>query len=188
MNEDVYKPKEKSRVQEINESILQSIDTVYRLRKIQHSLVDNKPCYAYVISLAKNHTHSLKEQTLSFYEYLKSFISFDEVLTTGNKCFKIASANFDVTYCIEAWRKHADTTAYIENGKVVIELIHRMSCEQAAYIFKKHSIDPFDLLNTLETLQKYNNPADKYCALAKMPILLKEVHTRGKKNGYSKGV
>ena len=42
MNEYVYKPKEKSRVQQINKSILQSIDTVYRLRKIQYTLVDNK--------------------------------------------------------------------------------------------------------------------------------------------------
>ena len=181
MNEYVYKPKEKSRVQQINESIMQNIDTVYRLRKIQHSLVDNKPCYAYVISLAKNHTHSLKEQTLSFYEYLKSILSSDETLITENKCFKIASANFDVTYCIEAWRKHADTTAYIENGEVVIELMHRMSCEQAAYIFKKHRIEPFELLNTLETLQKYKNPAERYVALAKMPILLKGIHTRGEK-------
>ena len=57
--------------------------------------------------------------------------------------------------------------------------MHRMSCEQAAYIFKKYRIEPFASLNTLETLQKYNNPADKYCALAKMPILLKELHTRG---------
>ena len=75
---------------------------------------------------------------------------------------------------------NADTTAYIENGEVVTEHIHRMSCEQAAYIFKKHSVDPFELLNTLETLQKYNNPADKYCALAKMPILLRAIE-EGKK-------
>ena len=180
MKEHVYKPKEKSRVQQINESILQSIDTVYRLRKIQHSLVDNKPCYAYVISLAQNHTHSLKEQTLSFYEYLKSIISFDEVLTTENKCFKIIAEGFEVTYCIEAWRKRANTTAYIENSEVVTEFIHRMSCEQAAYIFKKHRVEPFKLLNTLETLQKYDNPADKYCALAKMPILLHAID-EGKK-------
>jgi hypothetical protein len=175
MNEYVYKPKEKSRVQQINESILQSIDTVYRLRKIQYTLVDNKPRYAYVVSLAKNYTHSLKEQTLSFYEYLKSILSSDETLTTEDKCFKITATGFEVSYCIEAWRKHADTTAYIENGEVVTELIHRMSCEQAAYIFKKHRVEPFKLLNTLETLQKYSNPAERYAALAKMPILLRAI-------------
>ena len=179
MNEYVYKPKEKSRVQKINESILQSIDTVYRLRKIYYALIDNRSCYAYAISLAKNHTHSLKELTLSFYEHLKSIIASEEVLTTDDKCFKIIAEGFEVTYCIEAWRKHADSTAYIENGEVVTELIHRMSCEQAAYIFNKHRVEPIELLNTLETLQKYDNPADKYCALAKMPILLKEIHTRG---------
>ena len=171
MNEYVYKPKEKSRIQQINEGILKSVETVYRLRKIQYKIVDNKPCVAYVVSLAKNHTHSLKEQTLSFYEYLKGTLLSNEVLTTEDKCFKIIADGFEVTYCIEAWRKHADTTAYIENGEVVTELIHRMSCEQAAYIFNKHRVEPFELLNTLETLQKYDNPADKYCALAKMSIL-----------------
>lgn len=175
MNEYVYKPKEKSRVQQINESIMQNIDTLYRLRKIQYTLVDNRPCYAYVVSLAKNHTHSLKEQTLSFYEHLKSILSSNEVLTTENKCFKIMAAGFEVTYYIEAWRKHANTTAYIENGEVITELIHRMSCEQAAYIFKKHRVEPFELLNTLETMQKYNNPAERYAALAKMPILLRTI-------------
>lgn len=179
MNVYVYKPKEKNRVQQINESIMQSIDTVYKLRKIQYTLVDNKPCYAYVISFAKNYTHSLKEQTLSFYEHLKTILFPDELLTTEDKCFKITAECFEITYCIEAWRKHADTTAYIENGEVVTELIHRMSCEQAAYIFKKHRIEPFVLLNTLETLQKYNNPAERYAALAKMPILLEEIHTSG---------
>lgn len=179
MSEYVYKPKEKRRVQQITEGILKSIDTVYRLRKIQYKIVDNRPCYAYAISLAKNHTHSLKELTLLFYNSLKSIIASEEVLTTDDKCFKIVSADFEVTYCIEAWRKHADTTAYIKDGEVITELIHHMSCEQAAYIFKKHGIEPFELLNTLETLQKYNNPAERYTALAKMPILLKDIHTRG---------
>jgi hypothetical protein len=179
MNEYVYKPKEKSRVQQINESILQSIDTVYRLRKIQYTLVDNKPRYAYVVSLAKNYTHSLKEQTLSFYEYLKSILSSDETLTTEDKCFKITATGFEVSYCIEAWRKHANTTAYIENGEVVTELIHRMSCEKAAYVFKKYNVEPFHLINTLETLRKYNHPVEKYVALAKMPMLLKAIHIKG---------
>ena len=88
------------------------------------------------------------------------------------------AAGFEITYCIEAWRKHANTTAYIENGEVITELIHRMSCEQAAYIFKKHRVEPFELLSTLETLQKYDNPAERYAALAKMSILQKETHKR----------
>lgn len=179
MNAYRYKPKEKSRLQQINESIMQNMDTLYRLRKIQHVLVEDRPCYAYVVSLAKHHTHSLKEQTLSFYEHLKTILSSDETLTTENKCFKITGPGFEVSYCIEAWKKRADKTAYIENGEVVTELIHRMSCEQASYVFKKHRVKPFELLNTLETLQKHDHPAERYVSLAKMPILLKEIQTRG---------
>ena len=167
MSEYVYIPKEKSRVQQINENLMQNVDTIYRLRKIQHLSRCDKVYYAYVISLAKNHTHSLKEITLLFYEHLKTILTLGEVLTANNKCFKIISENFEVTYCIEAWRKHADTTAYIDNGEVVTELIHRMSCEQAAYVFKKYKVAPFDLLNSLEVLQKYDNPAERYAALAK---------------------
>lgn len=177
MNE--YKPKEKSRVQQINENLLQNIKTVYRFRKVQYDIVDNKPLYAYVISLAKSYPLSLEEQILSVYNHLKSILLTDETLVTENKCLKIISNLYEVEYCIEAWRKNADKIAYIQDGKVVIELLHRISCEQAARIFKKHEVEPFELLNTLETLQKYNNPAEKYCALAKMPILLKEIHTRG---------
>ena len=106
MNKYVYKPKEKSRVQQINESILHHIDTVYRLRKIRYSLIDNKPCYAYVVSLAKNHTYSLKEQTLSFYEHLKLILSSNETLTTENKCFQITATDFEVSYLL----RHGEST------------------------------------------------------------------------------
>ncbi len=58
-------------------------------------------------------------------------------------------------------------------------MLHRMSCEQAAYVFKKHKVEPLGMLNTLEALQKYRNPADKYAALAKMPLLLEGIRARG---------
>lgn len=182
MNGYEYKPKEKSRVQQINDNLLQSIKSIYRLRKIQRDIVDNKPRYAYVISLAKSYPLSLEEQVLSVYNRLKSILFSDEILVAENKCFKIISDLYEVEFCIEAWRKSADKIAYIQNGEVVIELLHRMSCEKAAYIFKKQRVEPFELLNTLKTLQKYKHPADKYCALAKMPILLEETHTRGELN------
>lgn len=180
MNE--YKPKEKSRVQQINENLLHNIKTIYRLRKVQYYVVDNKPLYAYVISLAKSHPLSLEEQFLSVYNHLKSILLSDETLVTENKCLKILSNLYEVEYCIEAWRKSADKIAYIRDGKVVTEMLHRMSCEKAAYVFKKYNIEPFHLINTLETLRKYDHPAEKYVALAKMPMLLKAIHIKGEDN------
>lgn len=171
MNGCEYKPKEKSRVQQINENLLNNTKTIYRLRKVQYDIVDNKPHYAYVISLAKSYPLSLEEQVLSVYNHLKSILLLDEILVTENKCLKIISNLYEVEFCIEAWRKSADKIAYIENGQVKVELLHRMSCEQAAYIFKKHNIEPFELINTLDVLKKYENYADKYAALAKFPLL-----------------
>lgn len=179
MNKYEYKPKEKSRIQQINENLLHNIRTIYRLRKIKYAIIDNKPHYAYVISLAKNHLLSLEQQVLSIYNHLESILLSDEILITENKCFKLISDLYEVEFCIEAWRKSANKTAYFQDGEVVIELLHRMGCEHAAYIFKKHRIEPFELLNTLEDLNKYNNPADKFCAIAKIPMLLKAIQLRG---------
>ena len=164
----------KSRIQQINDSLLQNIDTIYCLRNIQYSTVNNKICRAYIVTFAKNHINSLEEMTLSLYDFFKSFVSSNEILTTDNKCFKITSHDFEITYYIEAWRKRADKTAYIKDGKVVTELIYRMGCEQAAYILKKYRVKPLKLLNSLEVLQKYTNPAEKYVALAKTTAVEEE--------------
>ena len=93
MNEYVYKTKEKSRLLQINDSIMQNINTLYRLRKIQYIRVDNRTYCSYSVSFGKKHT-PLKEQTLSFYEHLKTIICSDETLTTENKCFKIIAEGF----------------------------------------------------------------------------------------------
>lgn len=173
------KPKTLSRVYYINNFLLQNIKTIYRLRKIGFYISDGKSVYSYAVSIAKDHTHTIEEQVKSFYDTCEKLLNTEEKLITDKKCFKIVSDRLEVCYCIEAWKKRADTIAYIEDGQVKVELLHRMSCEQAAYIFKQHRVEPFELLNTLETLEKYKNPADKYAALAKMPILLKGIHSRG---------
>lgn len=87
------------------------ISIPYILRKIQYTLVDNRHRYAYVISFAETTLIHRRSD-----EYFKSVLSSDETLTTENKCFKITAIGFEVSYCIEAWKKHEDTTAYIENA------------------------------------------------------------------------
>ena len=123
---------------------------------------------AYVVSLAKTPALTLEAQVQLFYENCKNILSSDEVLITENRYFKIVTDSFEVIYCVEAWRKKADKIAYIENGQVKVELLNRMSCEQAANMFKKlHSVDPLEIVDSLGFLEKYTNPADRYAALAK---------------------
>lgn len=162
---------QKSRIQQINESVVQNVKTIYRLRRIQSNVVDGKEQSCFVISLAKTEDLTLEDQTMAFYRHLSDILVEGESLSTEDKSFHINSESFCLTFCLEAWRKTADTRAYIHNGEVVIEPLGRMSCEQAAAVFKKHNVDPLPLLNTLEVLQQYNNVADKYAALAKSGIL-----------------
>ena len=86
--------------------------------------------------MAKDHTHTIDEQVKCFYITCKRLLNNKEKLITDKKCFKIVSDEFEVYYCIEAWRKSADKIAYIEEGQVKVELLHRMSCEQASASLK----------------------------------------------------
>ena len=47
-------------------------------------------------------------------------------------------------------------------------------------IYARVSTEHEAQISALETLQKYNNPAERYAALAKMPILLRAID-EGKK-------
>ena len=160
------------RIQQINEYLLQNTKTIYRLRKIQDTSTEKKEVCAYAVALAKSELLSLEEQARQFYDNCKKVLLSGEDLKTEDRCFKIAAAAFEVCYCLEAYRKTADRVAYIENEQVKIQWLHRMSCEQAAVVFKKHKADPLALINNMDTLQRYSNPADKYAALAKFPIML----------------
>lgn len=161
-----------NRVQQINDYLFRNTKIVYRLRKIQETIKDKKEICAYVISLAKSEPLSLEEQVQQFYHNCKNVLRLDEVLITEDRQFRIIADTYEVSYCLEAWRKTADKIAYIENEQVKVELLHRMSCEQAASVFKKKEVDPLKIIESLETLKHYTNPADKYAALAKFPLLL----------------
>jgi len=159
-----------NRLQQINEYLLRNTKTIYRLRKIQETKRDKKEVCAYAVSLAKSEPLSLVEQVQQFYDNCKNVLSAGEKLITENRCFKIVADIFEVSYCLEAWRKTADKVAYIENEQVKIEPLHRMSCEQAASVFKKNGVDPLTIIESRDTLKRYTNPADKYAALAKFPL------------------
>jgi hypothetical protein len=162
-----------SRIQQKNEYLLRNTKTIYRLRKIQDTRKDGKRLCAYVVSLVKSPPLTLEAQVQSFYENCKNMLLEDEILITENRCFKIVAESFEVTYCLEAWRKRADKIAYIENEQVKIEMLHRMGCEQAASLLKKLiRFDPLEVVDSLSCLQKYTNPADRYAALAKFIHLI----------------
>ncbi|MBR5519363.1 MAG: hypothetical protein IKU55_01465 [Clostridia bacterium] len=170
------------RIREMNSFLQNNIKTIYRLRKIGVVQSEHPSIYAYVVSFKKDDIHTAEELVESFHALCKQMLANGETLCTANKCFTIVSKAQIVQYHIEAWKKRADRRLYFEDGCVKSEFLHRMSCEQAARIFKQHKLKPLDYLNTLTILQKYDNFADKYCALAKSPVLLNAIQQKGYAN------
>lgn len=157
----------KTRVQQINEYLMQNVKTIYRLRKIGHAELGEKKSYAYAVSLVKVHSLTLEKQVAAFCAACKQMLREGEVLVTENRSFRIVSDAYDVTYCVEAWRKKADKVCYVQKGEVKIDFLHRMSCEQAAKIYKKKGISPLQAVAASEMLREIKNPADRYVALRK---------------------
>lgn len=160
-----------NRVQNINAFLMRHLKTLYRLRKVGVPVSNGKQVYAYVISLKKDPDRTLEEQIRLFYDICQGLLVDGENLTTDKVGFRISSDKFEACYRIEIWQKRADKTAYIEDGQVKVALLHRMSCEQAALVFRKNRIDPLEFVNRIPALEEYDNPADKYAALAKSSFL-----------------
>ncbi len=172
---------EKSRIQQINETLMGNVKQIYKLRKIWQDIEGGKPRCAYVASLARCFGHTAEDQARLFYEQLQATLTGKECLLTENKCFTVVSNEFEAVYCVELWRKNADKIAYVQDGKIVIEQIYRMSCEQASAVFRKHKLQPLKLLSTMEEVKEYQNPADKYTALAKSSLLQRAMQVSAEK-------
>ena len=175
MNSD--KQKTLGRVHEWNQFLLQNAGPIFRLRKIGHSQAGTRPAYAYAVSLAKDHRRTPEERVLRFAAACGEMLNETEWLITEDKSFRVVSEDFEVFYYVEAWRKCADRIAYLENGNPKVELLHRMSCEQAAHIFKTYNLEPFELINGSDMFQKSDNHADQYAAFAKL-CLAEQIATK----------
>ncbi len=168
MSDNNHKPS--SRIGFINNAILQKMKSIYALRKVGFDVVNDKKIYAYTVSLKRGDIYSLIEK---FCDTCENLINDNERFTTHKKYFKIFSDELEIYYYIEIWGKSADRMVYIEDGQLKIEFLHRMSCEQASRVLSKHDIK---LINTSEVLRKYDTYADKYVALAKLPLFLSTLH------------
>ncbi len=160
----------KPRVQQINEYLMQNVKTVYRLRKVFYDASEGKEHHAYVVSLAKVYELSLQAQVENFYAACIQVLNEGETLLTEDRYFKIISETFELSYCLEAWKKNANKICYVQDGAVQIELLHRRSCEQAAKLYKKKGISPLQAIAASTQLKEIKNPADRYVALCKKLI------------------
>ena len=163
-------------ISSLNQLLLTKLNFIFRIRVI-HTSVGSKTIHAYCVSLKKSNDLTLEEQVAEVYQACKNALSVNQKILTETDCFKIISDDFETLYYIEFWCKNADKYAYIENGEVKTEFLHRISCEQATLKLRKMGFEKRMLgeINEITILQSYKNYADRYCALLKFPMLVGEI-------------
>lgn len=164
-------------IYDLNQLLLTKLKFIFRIRAIHASYTDSKTIHAYCFSLKKSTEMTLEEQVMEFFHVCENALSVNQKILTDTNCFKIISDDFEATYYIEFWYKNADKYAYIENGEVKTEFLHRIGCEQAALQLRKMGFEKRMLgeINEITILQSYKNYADRYCALLKFPALVDEI-------------
>ena len=155
------------RTQQLNYLILKTQKPIWRLRKLDITNGKYIKSSTYVLTLAKD-VNSFEDRIRCFYDLLKSSLSEGEELVTESKCFIVHSNEYEITYCVEGYKKNADKIGYIENGQAVASLIRRMPCEiaikQCGSLTQQEVCDINDRMRFIDWINKYPNPAERFVA------------------------
>ena len=155
------------RAQQLNNAIMQTQKPIWRLRRLDLFNAKHTHTCSYVVTIEKD-SSSFEERTSKFYEMLKSNVLTTESLSTSCKCFTICGEGYEITYCLEGYKKSADKIGYVEDARICTELMRRMPSEVAAKQFKNfeewEKIDICDRMKFSEWINCYPNPADRFVA------------------------
>ncbi|MBQ8907050.1 MAG: hypothetical protein IJY71_00490 [Clostridia bacterium] len=153
------------RARELNELAQRTLHCVWRLRCLDVTEEENRRSCSYVISLDKE-WGSFESNVRSFYKLLKESLNEKETLSTDCKCFTVRGEGYEIVYCVEGYRNHADRVGYIQKGRPLVTLMRRMCCELAAKQ-SKH-FEPWELedvkrrMRQPDWIEQYPNPAERY--------------------------
>lgn len=156
----------RKRANEINQKLFSVQKDIYRLRRLP-SKEANAP--SYIITIKKQAEVSLQKQIEQYNYFFNDVLLHHETLSTVNKCFAIRSDEYEITYCIEAFRKNAERIGHFETEGVQTTLIKRMGCEKAFRWMKRNGITKHDehivnLMSSADLKKCYPNPADRFVA------------------------
>lgn len=156
----------KNRAAIINKAIQISVKSVWELKKIYFAKSYISYKSAYVVTLLKDKNLDLNDRIINFYDLLKSTLIEGEELYTNNRCFTIYGDGYQISYCLEAYKKSADRICYFENGEPQSRLNRRMSMHSALQYFDKLSQREKDVvlerMSFDEMTRAYPNPADRF--------------------------
>lgn len=156
----------KTREKEIRDSIFLADKKIWDYKKISYYEDERDKRSAYVVTLRKVQGVSFEERIQQFYNTLKESLEDGEEIICENGCFTVTGKWYAITYCLEAYKKHANMLGYVEDGRVCMRPLDRMCCCDAlkwmegCSDWEKNDISM--RMNFREMVAAYPNPADRF--------------------------
>lgn len=152
---------------------------IYLIRRLDCNL-KGQP-HSYCISIMKRADWSFADAVKDFDDYLKECMPEDSRIEYIDKMFVVHADDVIYYFCLEAYKKSADSRGYMEGGFPQTEFLHRMGVEQAVRRTKKYSHkywmkhhDWFSLEKAIEEIkqrmtdpkpvERYPNHSDRFIA------------------------
>lgn len=156
----------KTREREIRDSIFRADKKIWDYKKISYYEDERDKRSVYVVTLRKVQGMSFEERIQQFYNTLKETLVNGEELICENGCFTVVGKWYAITYCLEAYKKHANMIGYFEGGRVCVKVLNRMSCCAALKCMEGFSdTEKNDIcmrMNFREMVSAYPNPAERF--------------------------
>ena len=141
--------------------------SIWKINKIDSCDYDVTKSSAHVITLRWLEGVSLEERTRRFYELLQAALLENETLLCENRCFTVQKEyEYEITFCLEAYKNHPFQTGFYENGQPCSALLHRMSCLEAIrWMQQRNETMQKDIrrgMRFFEMTERFQNPADRF--------------------------
>ena len=152
---------------------------IYVIRRLDCNL-KGQP-HSYCISFKKRPDSTFAETVKHFDDGLREYIPKGSRIEYKDKMIVVYADNNIYYFCLEAYKKNADSRGYMGSGSPQTEFLYRMGVEQAVRRIRKYSLqywrirhDPIDFEKNIEEIKQrmadpvlaelYPNHADRFIA------------------------
>lgn len=156
------------REKEIKQQIFRKNKYIWDYRKLDIYREEDREKCSVVITLRKEWSLPIESRIETFYYTLSVALIEGERLICENRCFTVEGPEYAITYCLEAYKKHASMMGYYEDGQPCIGLMYRMGTWETIKWMRTLSEQDRERIWTemcrKVMLDKYKNPGDRFIA------------------------
>lgn len=156
------------RQQTLHRIIEKQMQPLCRIHRLEFDTASCKRNASYCVTLRKDTEISFTDRVQRFYDLLCRNLEYGESLILENRCFKINSELYSITYVLEGYKKHSDKIGFMCHGKPCSDFMHRagtvISYKWMNSCTKQEQNDIFSRMSLFEMNKLYPNPADRFTA------------------------